>query len=310
MASPSRLVEPSARQPDFAAQLQRWQARVESELSARLPSVATQPPRLHEAIRYSVLGGGKRVRPALVYATGAALGIDASNIDGAACAVELIHAYSLVHDDLPAMDNDDLRRGRPTCHRAFDEATAILAGDSLQVLAFSLLATHPGLAAEPATRVRLIELLAEASGTAGMAGGQALALAAMGRRLSLPEVELVHRLKTGALIRGCVRMAAACAPNLTATEHAALDRVGNLVGLAFQIQDDILDVEGDATLLGKATGGDHARDKPTYPAVAGIDAARRRVAKLHDSADTLLGECGWAESTLAAVCGWLLARRH
>ena len=203
-----------------------------------------------------------------------------------------------------------LRRGRPTCHRAFDEATAILAGDSLQVLAFSLLATHPGLAAEPATRVRLIELLAEASGTAGMAGGQALDLAAMGRRLSLSEVELVHRLKTGALIRGCVRMAAACAPNLTAAEHAALDRVGNLVGLAFQIQDDILDVEGDATLLGKATGGDRERDKPTYPAVAGIDAARRRVAELHDSADSLLGECGWAESTLAALCAWLLARRH
>jgi geranylgeranyl pyrophosphate synthase len=290
--------------------LEEWRVRVERELDRVLPLADVVPERLHAAQRYSALAPGKRIRPALVYATADTLGVSLPRVDGAACAVELIHAYSLVHDDLPAMDNDDLRRGRPTCHRAFDEATAILAGDSLQVLAFSLLATHPGLAAEPATRVRLIELLAEASGTAGMAGGQALDLAAMGRRLSLPEVEQVHRLKTGALIRGCVRMAAACAPNLTAAEHSALDRVGSLVGLAFQIQDDILDVEGDATLLGKATGGDRARDKPTYPAVAGIDAARRRIAELHDSADTLLGECGWAESTLAAVCGWLLARRH
>jgi len=290
--------------------LEEWRVRVERELDRLLPLADVVPERLHAAQRYSALAPGKRIRPALVYATADTLGVSLPRVDGAACAVELIHAYSLVHDDLPAMDNDDLRRGRPTCHRAFDEATAILAGDSLQVLAFSLLATHPGLATEPATRVRLIELLAEASGTAGMAGGQALDLAAMGRRLSLPEVELVHQLKTGALIRGCVRMAAACAPNLTAAEHAALDRVGSLVGLAFQVQDDILDVEGDATLLGKATGGDRARDKPTYPAVAGIDAARRRVAELHDSADTLLGECGWAESTLASLCGWLLARRH
>src|SRR6186713_257182 len=287
-----------------------YQQRIEGVLAHALEIGGAATPRLLEAMRYSTLAGGKRVRPILVYATGESLGASLEVLDAAAAAVELIHAYSLVHDDLPAMDNDDLRRGRPTCHRAFDEATAILAGDSLQVLAFSLLATHPGLATEPATRVRLIELLAEASGTAGMAGGQALDLAAMGRRLSLPEVELVHQLKTGALIRGCVRMAAACAPNLTAAEHAALDRVGSLVGLAFQIQDDILDVEGDATLLGKATGGDRARDKPTYPAVAGIDAARRRVAELHDSADTLLGECGWAESTLASLCGWLLARRH
>jgi geranylgeranyl pyrophosphate synthase len=208
------------------------------------------------------------------------------------------------------MDDDDLRRGRATCHRAFDEATAILAGDSLQVLAFSLLATHPGLAAEPETRVRLIGLLADASGTAGMAGGQALDLAAMGRKLSLAEVELVHGLKTGALIRACVQMAAACARNLSATRSSTLDQVGSLVGLAFQIQDDILDVEGDASVLGKATGGDRARGKPTYPAVAGIDAARRRVTELHDSADSLLADSGWAGSPLAALCGWLLARRH
>jgi farnesyl diphosphate synthase len=292
------------------ARLEEWRARIERELERRLPPETAVPQRLHAAQRYSALAPGKRIRPALVYATAETLGVALERVDGAACAVELIHAYSLVHDDLPAMDDDDLRRGRPTCHRAFDEATAILAGDSLQVLAFSLLAIHPGLAGEPATRVRLIELLAQASGTAGMAGGQALDLASLGRRLSLPEVELVHRLKTGALIRACVQMAAACAEDLSSCRQTALDHVGELVGLAFQIQDDILDVEGDATLLGKATGADRARDKPTYPAVAGLDAARRRVAELHDSADAALAESGWGGSPLAALCSWMLARRH
>ncbi len=294
----------------LAARLDEWRARVERELDRWLPSAATLPERLHAAQRYSALAPGKRIRPALVYATAESLGIALDRVDGAACAVELIHAYSLVHDDLPAMDNDDLRRGRPTCHRAFDEATAILAGDSLQVLAFALLAAHPGLAAEPATRVRLIELLSRASGTGGMAGGQALDLAAQGRTLSLAEVEQIHELKTGALIRACVLMSAACAPRLTTAERDALDRVGRLVGLAFQIQDDILDVDGDALVLGKATGGDRARDKPTYPAVAGIEVARHRVLELHDLADGLLSQCGWSRSPLAALCHWLLARRH
>ena len=296
--------------PGLAARLEEWRLRVERELDRLLPSAAVVPERLHAAQRYSALAPGKRIRPALVYATAETLQVALPRVDGAACAVELIHAYSLVHDDLPAMDNDDLRRGRPTCHRAFDEATAILAGDSLQVLAFSLIATHAGLAAEPATRVRLIELLAAASGTAGMAGGQALDLAALGRKLSLAEIEQVHRLKTGALIRACVQMSAACAPDIAPRQREALDDVGSLVGLAFQIQDDILDVDGDASVLGKATGGDRARDKPTYPAVAGIDASRHRVRELHESADELLGECGWAGSALAAFCGWLLARRY
>ncbi len=296
--------------PGLATRLKAWRVRVERELDQLLPLATALPERLHAAQRYSALGPGKRIRPALVYATAETLGVALPRVDGAACAVELIHAYSLVHDDLPAMDDDDLRRGRPTCHRAFDEATAILAGDSLQVLAFSLLATHPGLADEAATRVRLIDLLAGASGTGGMAGGQALDLAAAGRTLSLAEVEQVHALKTGALIRACIQMAASCAPSLSVVERVSLGHVGEQVGLAFQIQDDILDVDGDAAVLGKATGSDRARDKPTYPAVAGLVAARERVRDLHDCAASLLADHGWAQSPLAALCGWLLSRRH
>jgi geranylgeranyl pyrophosphate synthase len=313
MATPSRLVEPSptlARQPDFAAQLQRWQTRIESELSARLPAVDTQPTRLHEAIRYSVLGGGKRVRPALVYATGAALGLTESHLDGAACAVELIHAYSLVHDDLPAMDDDDLRRGRPTCHKAFDEATAILVGDSLQVLAFELLATGPGVPSEPRMRLELVQLLAAGSGTGGMAGGQALDLASIGRRLTLAEVEEMHVRKTGALIHACVMMAAACAPHLSETVLEALDEYARAIGLAFQIQDDLLDVEGDIAVIGKATGADSARDKPTYPSVAGIEASRRRMHELHSRALTALSTPGLHSAPLASMSDWLVLRKY
>jgi farnesyl diphosphate synthase len=290
--------------------LDDWRRRVERTLDAWLPPDTVVPGRLHAAQRYAALAPGKRIRPALVYATADTLGIAAERVDAAACAVELIHAYSLVHDDLPAMDDDDLRRGRPTCHRAYDEATAILAGDSLQVLAFSVLATHPALASEPAIRVRLIALLADASGTAGMAGGQALDLAAAGRELTLGEVERVHELKTGALIHACVLMAGACADSLAPADLAALDETGRAVGLAFQIQDDILDVVGDAALLGKPTGNDRASDKPTYPAIAGLDRAEARVRELHDKAAAALTGRGWGESPLAALCGWLLMRQH
>jgi farnesyl diphosphate synthase len=291
-------------------QLEEWKLRVEAELDRRLPPAASVPTRLHAAQRYSVLGGGKRIRPALVYATAETLGLAAGLVDGAACAVELIHSYSLVHDDLPAMDDDDLRRGRPTCHRAFDEATAILVGDSLQVLAFKLLATHPNLPSDPAVRVRLIELLADASGTAGMAGGQALDLAAEGGQPTLAEIEALHALKTGALIRASVLMAAHCAERLDATELGALGRFGALVGLAFQIQDDILDVEGDPALLGKSPGSDEALGKPTYPAVAGLQAARARVAELHAAAERLLRDGGWERGPLAGLSAWLVRRRH
>ena len=261
-------------------------------------------------MRYAVLGGGKRVRPALVYSTGSALGLPLADIDGVASAIELIHVYSLVHDDLPAMDNDDLRRGKPTCHKAFDEATAILAGDSLQVLAFEVLARGDGLPNDPAIRLELVNLLAVASGTSGMAGGQALDLAALNRNLSLPEIEVMHSRKTGALIRACVAMTAACAGSLSPEARSALDTYATCIGLAFQIQDDLLDIEGDPQLLGKAIGSDQALNKPTYPAIAGIEAARHRVQSLHERALSGLNSAGLIEAPLVNIANWLLQRRH
>jgi geranylgeranyl pyrophosphate synthase len=275
----------------FAHQLEGWQVRVEAELEARLPPADAHPRRLHEALRYCVLSGGKRVRPALVYATATSLGVRESAVDGAACAVEFIHAYSLVHDDLPAMDNDDLRRGRPTCHKAFDEATAILVGDSLQVLAFQILASGSGLPKDPVVRLQLVEL-------------------PLGRQLSVAEVEEMHNRKTGALIHASVMMAAACAPNLTPSVKQSLDSYARDIGLAFQIQDDLLDIEGDAQLLGKTTGADQANNKPTYPSVAGIEPARRRMHELHSRALSSLQALGPAAAALAALSDWLVLRQY
>jgi len=296
--------------PSFEERLDRWRKRVEHEMDAWLPSDATSPGRLHAAQRYSALGPGKRIRPALVYATAETLGVPLETVDGAACAVELIHAYSLIHDDLPAMDDDDLRRGRPTCHRAFDEATAVLAGDSLQVLAFSILARHAGGPADPAVRLQLVATLADASGTAGMAGGQALDLAAEGRNLTLAELEQIHALKTGALIHASVRMAGLCQPGLDEAGRAALDRYGAAIGLAFQVQDDILDVAGEEALIGKPVGSDQARGLPTYPALVGLEAASARVVQLHGDAIAALAGRGWDGGPLAALAAWLLGRRH
>jgi geranylgeranyl pyrophosphate synthase len=299
-----------SRDPQFQALLEHWQARVERELAARLPPATARPTRLHEALRYSALGAGKRVRPVLVYATASALGIAEANVDGVACAVELIHAYSLVHDDLPAMDDDDLRRGRPTCHKAFDEATAILVGDALQVLAFETLASGPGLPPDAAVRLELVRLLAIASGTGGMAGGQALDLAAVGRRLSLAEVEEMHERKTGALIHASVMMAAACAERRSETAVQALDEFARAIGLAFQIQDDLLDIEGDPALLGKATGADRAHDKATYPSSVGVETARRHMHELHARALATLAVLGSRAAPLASASDWLVLRKH
>jgi len=303
----SRLAAATPREP-LPLALERWRQRVERELDAWLPPDTTVPARLHAAQRYSVLGPGKRIRPALVYATAETLGIPLGQVDAAACAVELIHCYSLVHDDLPAMDDDDLRRGRPTCHRQFDEATAILAGDSLQVLAFQLLAAHPGLPADASIRVQIIGTLAIASGTAGMAGGQALDLAAEGGSLTLADLERLHAMKTGALIRASVLMAACCCAGLGAEQLSALDVFGERVGLAFQVQDDILDVEGDVQVIGKPPGSDEARGMPTYPALVGLEAARARVRELHAEAKRQLTRHGWADSPLSQLSDWLLSR--
>jgi farnesyl diphosphate synthase len=294
----------------FRDQLHDWQQRIERALAARLPGESVLPERLHAAMRYSVLGGGKRIRPALVFATALTLGLTEDQVEGAACAIELIHAYSLVHDDLPAMDNDDLRRGRPTCHKAFDDATAILVGDALQPLAFELLARDAALPASSAIRLQLIGLLAEASGSFGMAGGQAIDMAAQGRALDLPGIEQMHARKTGALIRASVMMAAECAPGLEPRLKAALASFAGAIGLAFQIQDDLLDVIGETAVLGKTAGADQALAKPTYPAVAGIAASRAAVGALHQRAFEALKLFGPSAEPLRQLSNWLLARRN
>jgi farnesyl diphosphate synthase len=295
---------------DFGTQLESWRLRMESALAARLPEADVVPARLHEAMRYSVLGGGKRIRPALVFATARAVGLTEDEVEAAACAIELVHVYSLVHDDLPAMDNDDLRRGRPTCHKAFDEATALLVGDALQPLAFQLLARDPKLPASPAIRLRLIDMLAQAIGTLGMAGGQAIDLAVQGLRLDIGQVEDMHARKTGAVIRASVLMAAECAPPLDPSLYGALSRFANAVGLAFQIQDDLLDVTGDASMLGKATGADASRVKPTHPAVIGISASQQRVRLLHNQAVHALLPFGERAESLRSLAHWLLSRQY
>ena len=256
--------------------LQAYQTRIEGVLERVLPSVEILPQRLHEAMRYSVLNGGKRMRPLLVYATGESLGLAPEMLDLPAAAIELIHVYSLIHDDLPAMDDDALRRGKPSCHCAYDEATAILAGDALQALAFQLLAQ----ADEPISaqqRLRMIQQLSIASGSRGMVGGQAIDLAAVGQALTELELEQMHIHKTGALIRSSVLLAAYTAPDLAERQLIQLDHYAKCLGLAFQVQDDILDIESDTQTLGKTRGADAAAGKPTYPSVMGMSAAKRKL---------------------------------
>jgi len=283
---------------------------MELALERRLPDARTVPQRLHEAMRYSVLGGGKRIRPALVFATARTIGLTEEEVEAAACAIELVHVYSLVHDDLPAMDDDDLRRGRPTCHKAFDEATAILVGDGLQPLAFELLATDPKLPASAEIRLKLVALLAAASGSLGMAGGQAIDLEVQGRKLDVAQIEDMHSRKTGALIRASVLMAAACVPTLAPRLHAGLKSFSAAIGLAFQIQDDLLDVIGDASTLGKATGADRERAKPTYPAIVGVAASQAQVRWLHAEALEALAPFGRSAEPLRCLSEWLLTRSY
>ena len=255
---------------------EQWRARCEHVLDACLPPEMAQPERLHRAMRYACMDGGKRLRAQLVYATGSLMHCPLSLLDAAAAAIEMLHAYSLVHDDLPAMDNDDLRRGKATVHKAFDEATAILAGDALQAAAFETLAN----AAWPdAVKVQALTLLLKASGSRGMCGGQQLDMDASGRTLSLTELQNVHALKTGALIKASVQLAAAVA-GASENESSALAAFADDLGLAFQIQDDILDIESSSEQLGKSAGKDAAQEKSTYPALLGMDASKALLAEL------------------------------
>jgi geranylgeranyl pyrophosphate synthase len=282
--------------------------RLERSLEHWIPAARTHPARLHEAMRYAALGGGKRVRPILVHAGGQAMGAAASSLDGPACAVELVHVYSLIHDDLPAMDDDDLRRGKPTCHKAFDEAIAILAGDAMQALAFQILATDPQMITDPARRLRMIELLARAAGSRGMAGGQAIDLGAVGRVLDIAQLEDMHVHKTGALIRASVLMGALSADAVDETRLEQLDRFAKCVGLAFQIRDDILDVEGDTETLGKTQGADQALNKPTYPALIGLDASREEARHLVDQALAAVEGFGAEADLLRWIARYIVER--
>jgi len=276
--------------------------RVAAVLDGCLPPAGEPPQTLHQAMRYAVLGGGKRVRALMAYAAGEFAGGDPDVVDAAAAAVELIHAYSLIHDDLPCMDDDVLRRGQPACHVAYGEAMALLAGDALQALAFEVLA-QARLRDGPA-------LLARAAGSRGMAGGQALDLASTGAVLSADALELMHRLKTGALIEAAVRLGAACGSSLSAMQEHALGRCASAVGLAFQVVDDVLDVEGTAQSLGKTAGKDAAQQKPTYVSVLGLAAARELVLKLRAEAHAALAGSGPAARRLGEIVDWLTTRSN
>ncbi|HEY1724633.1 MAG TPA: farnesyl diphosphate synthase [Steroidobacteraceae bacterium] len=295
----------------LAARIVAFRTRIERVLDREL--IVEEPPtsRLCEAMRYSVLGGGKRLRALLVYLTGEAFGLSLARLDAAAAAVEMIHAYSLIHDDLPAMDDDDLRRGRPACHRAFDEGTAILAGDALQALAFALLAQPqaiPGGDLSAEQRVLMLALLARAIGTEGMAGGQAIDLEAVGRDFNAHAIERMHRRKTGALIQASVELGAIAAGLWHQPAYPALGTYGAEIGLAFQIQDDILDVTGETDVLGKTRGADAALGKPTYPSVLGLATARALAIQHRDRAVAALQGLGAAVEPLRQLAHYVVDR--
>lgn len=294
---------------DLLAPLKALVGRANDALSRALPAEDLPPSDLHRAMRYSVLGNGKRLRPLFVYAAGHALGCEGSILDAPACAVEIIHSYSLVHDDLPAMDDDALRRGRPTCHIVFGEAMAILAGDALQALAFEILAVpHEG--DDPHQRIAMLRTLGTACGAEGMAGGQAFDLAGVGKRLSLEELERMHMYKTGALIRASIRLGALAAGCTDATMLARLNRYGHAIGLAFQVRDDILDIEGESAVIGKTAGKDAAADKPTFPSIIGLDASRARLEALVDEALDAIAPLGERGDWLANLAHYSALRGY
>jgi len=296
---------------NFKQTAEIYRQRVDAALNKWLPSADTIPTHLHDAMRYAVIGGGgKRVRPILVYAAGQTVGIEASQLDGIAAALEIIHAYSLIHDDLPAMDDDDLRRGRPTCHKAFDEATAILAGDALQALAFEIICEDQAMNADAATRLRLIRELTVASGSVGMAGGQAIDLNSVGKKLNLQELESMHSLKTGALIRASVIMGALNSKECDREMLEKLDQYSQLIGLAFQVQDDILDVISDTETLGKPQGSDIEQNKPTFLELMGLEESQQYAMQLHQKALECLAGFDTRADTLRDLSAYIVERRN
>jgi farnesyl diphosphate synthase len=294
---------------DFAGWSRTIQSRMEAALERALPPEAIAPNKLHSAMRYATLGGGKRVRPMLAFAAGEAVGAEAAKVEAAACAVELIHVYSLTHDDLPSMDDDDLRRGKPTCHVEFDEATALLVGDALQSLAFEVL-TEPGLGLDPATQVDMLGILARAAGSRGMCGGQAVDLDSTGKHLELAELEFMHIHKTGALIQASVLLGALAGGPLDAEIRGRLERYARCIGLAFQVMDDVLDAETDTATLGKTAGKDAAQGKATYLTLMPPKEARAYAQELMDEALEVLTPFGARGARLADLARFIVERRY
>jgi farnesyl diphosphate synthase len=295
--------------PDFTTWSRETATQVETALSELLPDLRIAPARLHDAMRYSTLGGGKRVRAMLVYGAGALTEAPAERLRIAASAVEMIHAYSLIHDDLPCMDDDVLRRGKPTCHVEFDEATALLAGDALQSLAFQLMSEYK-LGDDAAVQLRMIQIFAAAGGSRGMAGGQAIDLDAVGKTITLPELEYMHILKTGALIRASVLLGTHCGKSLPQPDLDRLDRYAKCVGLAFQVVDDILDEEGDAATLGKTAGKDKAQSKPTYTSLMGLADAKRFSEELLADSLEAVSSFGPGASRLREIADFIVHRQR
>jgi farnesyl diphosphate synthase len=292
------------------AQLKAFQERVDQLLIAKLDQLPVNDEKLLEAMRYGLLIGGKRMRPYLAYITGEVLGADINDIDAIACALECIHAYSLLHDDLPAMDDDDLRRGQPTCHKAFDEATAILAGDALQTLAFDFIANHEFSEQAQSKQVELFKQLVKASGYEGMCGGQALDLSATNRAISLEELEQLHRLKTGALLQASVLMAAECVPSINPENKHNLSQYAELVGLAYQVRDDVIDITSTEEELGKPAGSDLESNKSTYPALLGLPGAQEKAEQLYQQSLQALAALPYNTQNLAEFATFIVHRTH
>lgn len=288
--------------------LKTYQTQVDVGLAATLPNKTIEPSRLHDAMHYVVFNGGKRIRPVLAFAAAEALGADTNDSLTAAMAVELIHAYSLVHDDLPAMDDDDLRRGKPTCHIAYDEATAILVGDTLLTYAFEVLASQPIPRISDNIRIKMIQLLADASGSLGMVGGQAVDLYSVGKALDLDALKKMHSLKTGALIKASTLLGAYSSGKAEQDHITALSQYAECIGLAFQIQDDILDIEGDTEVIGKLQGSDEAKNKPTYPALLGLDGAKQAAKDMHEKALSSLNIFDEKANTLRELSAYIINR--